>query len=251
VTPELAAAGAARALVVLEDAWTTDPRVLGRARALGLSGWTFHLAGRVGVLGEDIHPETLFALLGTVSPEAVRTGWAAARRVGPGMVATARLTECADWGADRLGEVAGAGLAELMQCVVDGADATAMPVFAAIRRMVATFSDAPPGGRVALLSHALAEHRWGAMLVAFRAVGLTPVEALVAGPEGEQEAIASGWSPPFPARLPVLRRYAAAGVLADRITGAAYAALGTDKRVRLVDCLNMAANAAAAASRSG
>jgi hypothetical protein len=101
------------------------------------------------------------------------------------------------------------------------------------------------GARVALLAHALAEHRSAAMLLACRAVGLTPVELLVAGPEGEQEAIASGWSPPFPARLFVLRRYTIAAMLADRITGAAFAALDRGERVEFVDRLCAAAAAVA------
>jgi hypothetical protein len=248
VTPELTAAGAARSIGVVEDAWTTDPRVLGRARALELSGWTFHLAGRAGVLGDTIHPETLSAMLGTVAPEAVRTGWEAAQRVGPGTVAAARLAECACWGAAHLHDVADDQLVATMRRVVDGADAAGMPVFAATRRyVVASISEArdDAGSQVALLVHALAEHRCGAMLVACRAVGLSPVEALIAGPEGEQDAIASGWSPPFPARLGVLRRHAAAVILADRIAGTAFATLESREQVELVDRLRAAAAAVA------
>lgn len=239
MTPELAAAGAAHAIGTLEDAWTTDPRVLKRARALELSGWTFHLAGRAGVLGDATDPETLVTMLGTVAPEAVRTGWEAARRVGPAQVADARLAACAAWGSVRLCEVVDDRVADLAQRVVDGADATAMPVFCATRRMVATVCGAAEGAgaRVALLAHALAEHRRAAMLVACRAVGLSPVESLVAGPEGEQEAIAAGWSPPFPARMFVLRRYAVAAMFADRITGGAFRALKPAERIEFVDRL--------------
>ena len=45
------------------------------------------------------------------------------------------------------------------------------------------------------------------MLLAVRACGLTPIEAIIAGPDGEEEAVAFGWHPPYPARAPLLRRY--------------------------------------------
>jgi len=249
VTPELAAAGTAHAIGVLENAWTTDRGVLSRARALELSAWTFHLAGRAGVLGDELHSDALAAALGTIAPDALRTGWEEAQRVGPVSVATARLAACARWGAERLIDVDDR-VAELLARVLDGADATAMPLFAATRRLASeVIGEAAACGRgaaVALRSHALAEYRSGAMLIACRAVGLTPLEALVAAPEGEQEAIACGWSPPFPARLTVLRRYAAACALADRITGSAYAVLDSGERVELVERLRLVASAVTA-----
>ncbi len=219
---------------------------------LDLSGWSFYLAGRAGVLGDDLPVSTLAALLGTIEPEALRAGWEPAGRVGASAVATARLTECARWGADRLGQVADERLAGLLTRVVASAGAAALPVFAATRAAVTTMlADEPvwdakgPGARVALLTHALAEQRSAAMLVACRAVGLSPVETLIAGPDGEQEAVVSGWAPPFPSRLAVLRRYSSAGALADRICGDAYAELTGAEREALVDRLQSAAAAIA------
>ncbi|HEY7226216.1 MAG TPA: hypothetical protein VH561_21785 [Micromonosporaceae bacterium] len=254
MTPELAAAAAVRPVGEVESAWTTDPGVLRRARALALNGWSFYLAGRAGVLGDDVHPETLAAALGTVAPDALRTGWDAARPVGPSTVAAARLAECARWGTTTLAEVSDNRLADLLTRVVGGADAVAMPVFAATRAMVSATIDAAPtadSAQVALLVHALAEHRAGAMLLACRALGLRPVEVLIAGPEGEQEAITCGWSPPFPPRISVLRRYTLATALADRITGCAYAVLDAGERVELVDRLTTVAAAVANCSTAG
>jgi hypothetical protein len=258
VTSEFAAAAAARPIGDLENAWSTDPRVLRRARVLGLPGWAFYLAGRGGVLGDEVSIETLAAALGLVAPEALRDGWQAAQRVGPSTVAAARLAECARWGSHDLGGVADARLTQLLDGVVEGADATALPVFAATRAMVvATLADVPavlagcPGGtagedgaRVALLVHALAEYRASALLISCRAVGLRPVETLIAGPEGEQWAVTLGWAPPFPPRLAVLRRYAAANSMTDRITGGAYATLDQAERAELVDRLRAAATVA-------
>ncbi len=239
MTPELTAAAAVASVGALDTAWSTDPRTLRRARLLELSGWAFYVAGRGGVLGDDVRPETVTAALGLIAPDAVRAGWDAARKVGPATVAASRLAECARWGEERLSAVADERMVELAERVVEGADAVAMPLFAAARAMPAP--DGGPGARAAVLTHLLREHRAGAMLVAVRACGLRPVEAIIAGPEGEQEAITFGWTPPFPARVSVLRRYAYAEALADRIAGTAYAALDPEDRVELVHRLDNAA----------
>jgi len=239
MTPELTAAAAVASVAALDTAWSTDPRTLRRARLLELSGWAFYIAGRGGVLGDDVRPETVTAALGLIAPDAVRAGWDAARKVGPTTVAASRLAECARWGEERLSAVADERMVELSERVVERADAVAMPLFAAARAMPAP--DGGPGARAAVLAHLLREHRHGAMLVAVRACGLRPVEAIIAGPEGEQEAITFGWTPPFPTRVSVLRRYSYAEALADRIAGTAYAALDPEHRVELVQRLDAAA----------
>jgi hypothetical protein len=247
VTPEFAAAAAARPVGELEPAWSTDPRTLQRARTVEVSGWTFYVAGRAGVLGDDVDPDTVAAAIGTIAAEALHAGWQDARRVGPSAVASARLDECARWGDERLDGVADARLVDLLERVVGGADATALPIFAATRTMAASVAAAAdkPGARAALLVHVLSELHTGALLIACRAVGLRPVEALIAGPEGEQEAVTLGWSRPFPSRLAVLRRYTYACALADRISGAAYVALDAAQRSELVDRLTEASAAVA------
>lgn len=239
MNPELAAAAAVAPVVELDTAWSTDPLTLRRARLLELSGWAFYVAGRGGVLGDDVRPETVVAALGLIAPDAVRVGWDAARKVGPATVAASRLAECARWGEERLGEVADERMVELQERVVEHADAVGMPLFAATRAMPAP--DGGAGARAAVLAHLLREHRAAAMLLAVRACGLRPVEAIIAGPEGEQEAITFGWTPPFPTRVSVLRRYAYAEALADRIAGTAYAVLDPAERVELLQRLQTAA----------
>ena len=77
--------------------------------------------------------------------------------------------------------------------------------------------DGGPGARAAVLVHLIYEYRCGAMLLAARACGLSPVETVLAGPEGEEEAVTFGWNPPFPTRVSLIRRYAYAEAIADRI----------------------------------
>jgi hypothetical protein len=243
MTPDMAAAAVAQLADRVEAAWSTDQQTLHRAREMRLSAWAFVVAGRGGVLGDDVDAETVIAALGLIAPEALRAGWEAAGRVGRAAVAVARLTECASWGQRRLASVVDARLVELLDRVVTDADATAMPIFAATRRLVRTTDVEGDGARAALALHALSEFRSAALLLGSRAVGLEPVELLIAGPEGEQEALTFGWTPPFPSRLSVLRRYALATALADRMMGRALAGLTSADRTDLVNRLTVAARA--------
>jgi Helix-turn-helix family len=242
MTPELTAASAAWPVYELDTAWSTDPKTLRRARTLGMSGWAFYVAGRGGVLGDDVRPETVAAALGVIAPDAVRDGWLAARKVGPATAAASRLAECARWGDECLGDIAADGrLTDLAGRVVEAADPVGMPIFAASRAV--TPMSVGPGALAALQIHLMREHRAGALLIAVRACGLTPVEAIIAGPDGEQEAITYGWPPPFPKRMILLRRFAYAEALADKISGAAYAVLSPPERAELIDLLKTAAAA--------
>jgi hypothetical protein len=241
VHPELAAATSRSSVCEIDNAWSTWPQTLRRARLLELPGWAFYVAGRGGALGDDARPETVAAAMGVIAPDAVRAGWEAAGKVGPGDVAASRLAECARWGEERLSDLpALADLVDLGERLVVAADAVAMPLFAATRAM--PMPDGGPGARAAVLVHLMREHRAGALLIAVRACGLSPVEALIAGPEGEEEALAFGWRPPFPARMPLLRRYSYAEAMAHRIAGQAFAALTGPERSDLVRLLQQASD---------
>jgi len=216
-----------------------------KARQLGLTGWAFYVAGRGGALG-DVRPDTVAAALGFIAPEAVRDGWEAARRILPPFeVAGENLGECCRWGRDNLESFYGLGrMVELAERVVVAAETAGMPLFAAWRAM--PIPDDAPGARAAVLAHLLREHRGAAHLIAIRASGLSPLEAIIAGPEGEAGATAFGWQPPYPAFEPLVRRRAWAEALTDRIAGEAYRVLDAQERLELVDLLESAAKATTA-----
>jgi hypothetical protein len=256
VNPDQAAAASRKAVTRLGSAFLECPRTLRRARELGLTGWACYVAGRGGALGE-VRPDTVAAALGLIAPEAVRDGWAAARSVlPPAKVAAQMLAECCRWGAEKLEDAPKVvRLVLLTEAVAVAADAASMPLFAAWRAMPlpsgrATF-EAPrgaalsgpldgPGARAAIALHLLAEHRAAATLVAIRASGLTPVQALISGPEGEAAAVAFGWQPPYPQPGPLLRRRAWADSIADHIAGQALQVLEAKERAELVTLLNQA-----------
>jgi hypothetical protein len=240
MTPELCAAATKRAVLALGAGFALHPASRERARGLGLSPWSLYVAGRAGVLGHDVRSDAVAAALGFVAPEAVRRGWEPTLVIGPRAVAELCLDEWCRWGATALHGVAGLDrLATLAERVVLSADPGAMPLFAAWRAM--PIPDDRPGARLAVLLHLMREHRVGAHLVAVRSAGLRPVEALVAGPEGEDGATAYGWEPPYPARMPLLRRFIHADGVADRIVAQSVRDLTPAERAELVTFLKIAA----------
>jgi hypothetical protein len=240
MTPEQAAAAAKGALLQLGSAYTQCPNTLSGARVLGLTAWAFQVAGRAGVLGEA-SADTVAAALGFVAPDAIRDGWEAARRVAPPIdIARQHLAECCRWGRENLDRLPdGPRLAALAERVVLAAEPAGLPLFAAWRAMPVPEGGA--GARVAVLAKLLREQRVGAHLLAIRASGLSPLEAVIGGPEGEAGAVAFGWQPPFPRPEPLLRRCIWAEKLADRIVAEAYGILDPEERVEFVTLADRAA----------
>jgi hypothetical protein len=240
VIPQQAGSASRTAVDALGSAFLEDPRTLRRARELGLTGWACYVAGRGGALGE-VHPDTVAAALGLIAPEAVHEGWAAARGVlPPAEVAGQMLAECRRWGSERLDDVPGVNrLVVLAETVVLSADASGLALFAAWRAMPVPVDGL--GARAAVALHLMFEYRAGALLLGVRASGLSPVQALIAGPEGESEAVAFGWQPPYPRRIPLLRRRAWADAVADHLCGQALCVLPSRERAELISLITEAA----------
>jgi hypothetical protein len=93
------------------------------------------------------------------------------------------------------------------------------------------------GARAAVLLHLLRHHRAGAHLIAIRAAGLSPLEAIVAGTDGESGAIAFGWQQPYPPPAPLLRRWIWAEAVTDRLVGESMRALEIYERREFVGLL--------------
>jgi hypothetical protein len=236
VTPEQAAAKAKPALAGLVGAFAESPQTLRRARLLGLSGWAYHVSARAGALGE-VRPETVAAAIGFIAPEAVIDGWEATTKTSEPMeVATWHLHELCRWGNDQLGGFPRvARLLELSRRVVSAVDAAGLPLFAAWRAM--PVPDDSLAAQAAVQLHLLHEHRMGVQVVAIRASGLAPLEAIIAGPEGETGAVAFGWQPPYPPAGPLVRRLMWADSVADALAGQAYGRLDREERVELCGLL--------------
>lgn len=236
VTPEQAAGAVKPTALELGGAYREWPETLCRVRTLGVSTWSFYVAGRGGALG-DVGAATVAAALGFIAPEAVADGWdGALRTIGTRAVATVSYTECCRWGVRHLDGVPWVEkLADLLHRAVHAADPTGMPLFAAWRAM--PLPEETPAARVAAHLLLLRELFTGAHLVAVRAGGMTPLAAVLAGPEGEAGAVACGWSRPFPPVGPLVRRRLWAEAVTDRIVAPAFADFDERERVELVALL--------------
>ncbi len=73
-----------------------------------------------------------------------------------------------------------------------------------------------------------------------RAAGLTPLEAVLAGPEGEAGAAACGWAPPYPPVGPLVRRRLWAEAVTDRLASAAFRVLSAAEGAELLVLLGAA-----------
>ena len=236
MTPEQAAANAKAGLATIVGAFAESPQTLRRARLLGLSGWAYHVSARAGALG-DVRPETVAAALAFIAPEAVTDGWeATAKTSAPVEVAKWHLHELCTWGTEQLGGFPRLDrLLHLAGRLVDAVDPAGLPLFAAWRAM--PVPDVEPGARAAVLLHLLHEHRQGVHVIAVRAGGLSPIEAIIAGPDGETGAVAFGWQPPYPPAGPLVRRLMWAEAVANSLAGQAYAVLDRAERVEFAGLL--------------
>ncbi|HET9731275.1 MAG TPA: hypothetical protein VFP54_01250 [Acidimicrobiales bacterium] len=168
---------------------------LGRAREWGWQNpYSFYFAGRAGVMG-DVSGEVAAAALGWFVPGLVGALYTEGQQVhGPGE-ATRRMVEGnAIWGRDHLSGAAMEPFVEAAEKLVDGIEASGLPLFAGWRAQPRVPDAA---GRAAQLMQVLREWRGANHLVATTAVGLSPLEAILTN-EGEGQAKRFGWPEPYP-----------------------------------------------------
>ncbi len=208
----------------------------------GLRGRSGYVLGRGSVLG-DVDADVVTAAFGFWPADIVRESWDAGRSLFD--VATARqdyAEASREWGRARLAGFDGAGrLAELASWVVDTVDVAGLPLFAGWRAVELPADDT---ARAAQLLHVLREYRGGMHIVAVVASGLTPLQAVLAGPGGPGNASFFGWEEPFEDITGQSRARSEAESLTDRLVTPAFDALGHDERVELLGLLQAAAQVA-------
>jgi hypothetical protein len=241
--PTATAAAAKPAVTKVGGGFMLSREVKGRAETLGLDHWAYYFAGRCGVLG-PVHADVVRAAAGFFPAETVARSWESALAViGPVEAAADYAQACHEWGRRRLADLAEPEkLAALLGKVVAAADPAGVPLFAGWRALPLP-DDGP--ARVAQLLHVLREHRGGLHLLAVLAAGLTPLQAVVAGPYGETNARFFAWPEPHPEPTDAWRAlHARAEDTTDALAGRAYAVLDAPERTELVERLADALRAA-------
>ncbi|MGD9957515.1 MAG: hypothetical protein AB7O74_04575 [Candidatus Nanopelagicales bacterium] len=233
VAPYISSLGGGFMISSQAKAFSKDNNLRGRAA---------YVLGRGSVLGE-VDADVVTAAFGFWPADVVREAWDAGRGVMTPAEALPKYAEaCRDWGRTRYAGFDDAGrLAELLSWVVDGTDVAALPLYAGWRAVELPSDDA---GRLSQLLHVLRELRGGMHLVAVVASGLTPLQAVLAGPGGPGNASFFGWEEPFEDVSGHVLARSEAEVLTDKLLTPTLDVLGHDERVELLALLQAATRSA-------
>jgi hypothetical protein len=205
----------------------------------GLGGvWTSYFAGRCGVLG-DVDADVITAALAFYPADVVRIGWEGALLSTDPARSGARYAQaCHEWGRVKLADFDGcARIADLAGTVAAAADVAGLPLFAAWRAVAVPADDE---ARATQAIHVLREHRGGLHAVAVLAAGLTPLQAILAGPGGEDNAAFFGWRGPYEDVSRLTGTRAAVEERTDEMADRAYAVLDDAEQSELADLLGKA-----------
>ena len=232
MTPTETAAAVALPISTFGTKFMLDPAFYIIPAERGWAGMDFYFVGRGGVLGE-CGGDIVAAAFGFMEPAMVRSMWDQGRSVAPVADAVALFAEgCADWGRQRFGtDIELDELASLAARVVVAADPSGNTLFTGWRSVSVPTDGA---GAVALHLQTLREHRGGAHLMAVRAAGVTPLEAVLAN-GGEGVASFFGHQPPFPDVAGLTEQVAAAEEMTNHIAAQPYEALDPSERARFVE----------------
>ena len=187
------------------------------ADELGLAGYEFYVLGRGGAMG-DVKADVIASALSFFEPGWVRGHYTAgAGKISPPEAALAWNARIDEWGETGLpADLPLRRLCDLLGRVFDAAPLAGVPIFAGWRMMP------EPASLPSLAMHrlyGLRELRGGLHAGAVRAVGLTPLQALLI--RTPPLAAAWGWPEPYPD----VRGLTAAWLSAEEATNRAVASL--------------------------
>lgn len=213
-------------------AFMVDAGVAASANALGLTFFEFYVVGRAGVLG-PVDAAVVQSQLSLLEPSAVAAAWTRAVSVTDPYRAALAYAQCnRAWGRRTLGRAPHlARTAVLAATLVGALPVGDLPLVAGWRDLRRP-DDAP--ALVAHLLQTLREFRGAVHALAVVQAGLTPVEAIVAGPDGPQRAPLLGWPGPYPDPVPLATRRRHAEELTDADAATPFETLTPAERTEFV-----------------
>lgn len=221
---------------MLAMAWLIDERTTARAAELGLDAPDRggYAVGRLGVLG-DCPVDAVVSAAFFWEPDLMRSMVAAGRAVmSPADGAAVYTQLCQEWGGERLAAMPGVErLGDLLERVVDTASPLGAPMFVGWRDM--PLPPEPGPARTFQLAQVMRELRFSRHCVAIQATGLTPLEAILAGPAGDWNATMFGWPEPWPDVSGLAEARDHAEALTDRLHAADLDVLTDAERAELRD----------------
>ncbi|MGA1361617.1 MAG: SCO6745 family protein [Ilumatobacteraceae bacterium] len=204
------------------------------------NGWAWYFTGRGGVLG-DVDAAVVASAFGFFGEPMVRMMWEAGRKVEGARAAGSRYAAaCAEYGRKRLEGAAGLErFNELAERVISSVDGSGLSLFVALRAEPAP-ADAP--GRAYWNLCLLREWRGSEHVVAVRASGLTPAQAILTGyadaATGIKEASRRGFGDGHPDASGLAGARQAAEDLTDRLQATGYEVLTGAERAELASLVD-------------
>ena len=195
MTPEDVAAATATPIAALGRSYYFNETTNAALAEAGFSGISGYVGGRGGVLG-DVSTDVVVSAFALFNPTFVEMGWRQTKEQGsPPDAAAALATGIGRWSADTFGHLDGLDdFAAAARAVFDATEPMSQALYAGWRAMPVPDD---PAAATGLALQILRELRFGFHIHALSAVGMAPVEAVVAQ-SGPQQAQMFGWSEPFP-----------------------------------------------------
>ncbi|WP_419919978.1 helix-turn-helix domain-containing protein [Candidatus Poriferisocius sp.] len=245
MTPQEVAAATATPIGALGRSYFAAGAVTEAMEAAGFEGLPRYVGGRGGVLG-DVAAGVVVSGFALFHPAMIRKAWDQTREQGsPPDAAAALATGIGRWAVDTFGHLDGLGdFAAAARTVFDATEPMSQALYAGWRAMPVPEGEAEAAG---LALQILRELRFGFHVHALSAVGMTPVEAIIAR-ANPQQARFFGWSEPFPDPEPLVIAHQRAEEITSARMSEAYEAIDTDQRAHMATTVAAIATTALAQS---
>ena len=195
MTPEEVAAATAIPIGACGRKFYGADAVTEAMNSAGFSGLPVYVGGRGGVLG-DVAADVVVSAFALFHPAMIEMGWNQTKEQGsPADAATALAAGIGGWATDTFVHLDGLDdFAAATRAVIDSTAPMSQALYAGWRAIPVPDDPATASG---LALQVLREMRFGFHVNALSAMGMTPVEALIAQ-ANPQQAQFFGWTEPFP-----------------------------------------------------
>ena len=195
MSPEEVAAATATPIAAMGRSYFAAPVVGQALEEAGFSGLARYIGARGGVLG-DVATDVVVSSFALFNLAMIEAGWNQTKEQGsPPNAAAAFAAGIGRWAVDTFGHLDGlSDFAASARQVIDATEPMSQALYAGWRAMPVPDDPAAASG---LAIQVLRELRFGFHVHALSAVGMSPVEAVVAQ-AGPQQAQIFGWSEPYP-----------------------------------------------------
>lgn len=230
MTPEEVAAATALPIAGLGRSYYFSETTNAALAEAGFSGLSGYVGGRGGVLG-DVATEVVVSAFALFSPSFIEMGWSQTKEQGTPTDAAAAFAEgLGRWASETFGHLDGlADFAATARAVFDATEPMSQVLYAGWKAMPVPDDPAAASG---LALQTLRELRFGFHVHGLSAVGMTPVEAVVAQ-LGPQQAQMFGWGGPFPDPEPLKAAHRQAEEITSARMNEVYEAIDADQRAHI------------------